>query len=59
MSHMDELTPFEKIMEGVNEFATVIRAYYDALINKGFTAEQALALTIEYQKGLLTLLRPK
>jgi hypothetical protein len=50
-----ELTSFEKLMEGVFQTSLVVRKYYESLIESGFTEEEAIELTKEYQKSLLSL----
>lgn len=46
----EELTDFEKMIEGTTQFAAMIYTYYQALKDNGFPEPIALALTIEYQK---------
>ena len=50
-----ELTSFEKLMDGVFQTSLVIRKYYENLIESGFTEEQAIELTKEYQKSIFSL----
>jgi hypothetical protein len=50
---MEELTEFEKNVESMNTFASLIREYYKALLESGFGDKDALMLTVEYQKSML------
>jgi hypothetical protein len=50
---MDELTDFEKLVQATNQFAALIRQYYKALIEQGFSETEALLMTIEYQKAAM------
>jgi len=50
----EELTDFEKAVESVALLAGLIKAYYDALIEQGMTKKDALYLTGEYQKQMLS-----
>lgn len=54
---MDEKTDFEKLIESVNQLATVVRAYYEILVEKGFTADEALKLSVEYQNSIIMMAR--
>jgi len=51
----DELTDFEKMINGISQFAALIIAYYNALIDGGLNKEQAIFLTAEYQKEIIGL----
>lgn len=55
---MDELTDFEKLVQGVNQFATLVRAYYDALVESGFSEKDAMVLTAQYQRDVLDMAKP-
>ena len=50
----EELTEFEKAIDSVALLAGLVKAYYDALIEQGMTKKDALYLTGEYQKQLLS-----
>jgi hypothetical protein len=50
---VEELTDFEKNVESMGTFATLIREYYKALLESGFDNKEALMLTVEYQKSML------
>ncbi len=54
---MDEKTDFEKLMESVHQLAGIVRTYYELLIEKGFTAAEALKLTVEYQNAIISAAR--
>lgn len=54
---MDEKTDFEKLIESVHQLADIVRTYYELLIEKGFTAEEALKLTVEYQNAIISTAR--
>lgn len=45
--------------EGIKLFAPVMFAYFEALVNQGFTREEALALTMAYQNTFFLSLRSK
>jgi len=49
---MDEKTEFEKLIDGVSQLASIVKAYYDSLIESGFSKKDAILLTLEYQKSL-------
>lgn len=49
----DELAPYEKLIEGISQLASLMRAYYEALRESGFSAQEAIFLTSEYQKVIL------
>lgn len=55
----DELTDYEKLIEGVSKVARLMRAFYSALIEENFTEAQATTLTIEYLRGILELSKSK
>jgi hypothetical protein len=50
----DDLTDFEKAIEGITPLAALIAAYYNALVESGLSKKDALTLTIEYQKQMLS-----
>lgn len=50
---MDELADYEKMIENINLFAKLLRAYYEAMIENGFSEKDALYLTSEYQRSVL------
>ena len=54
---MDELTDFEKLVESTLQLAKFVRAYYDHLLECGFTEKQAMALATQYQKDILGMAR--
>lgn len=56
---MDERTPYEQLIDGISQFAEVIRAYYNALREQGFAHKDAMLLTIEYQKEIMGMGKPK
>lgn len=58
MSENEELTQYEKMIEGISQFAMLIYAYYSALIENGFSRKDALVLTIEYQRQILQSVKP-
>ncbi len=51
--NVDDLTNFEKLIDAISQMAAVVSAYHKALLEQGFSEENALLLTIEYQKELL------
>lgn len=55
---MEELTDFEKLVQGVSQFATLVRAYYEALKESGFSHKDAMFLTAQYQKDVLNMAKP-
>lgn len=58
MPENEELTQYEKLIEGVAQLAAVVKAYYDALRESGLSHKDAMSLTIEYQKSLLGMVKP-
>jgi len=56
---VEELTDFEKLIECVSQFATLIREYYKALVESGFSKNEAMLLAVEYQKEVLGMAKPK
>jgi len=56
---VEELTDFEKLVQGVSQFATLVRAYYDALIESGFSHKDAMVLTVQYQKDVINISRQR
>jgi hypothetical protein len=55
---LDELTDFEKLVQGISQFAALVRAYYEALKESGFTHKDAMVLTAQYQKDVLNMAKP-
>jgi hypothetical protein len=55
---VDELTNYEKLIEGVNRFAMLMRSYFSALIEQGFSEDQAINLTAQYQRDMLNMAKP-
>jgi len=49
----DELTPFERLIEGTTQLAMMLHAYHDALRENGFSEDDAMFLCTEYQKGII------
>jgi hypothetical protein len=47
----------EQAKAGLKEFAGYIRTYYEALVEDGFTPEQALELSSSYQTAMVMTLR--
>ncbi len=45
---MDELTDFEKMIEGSHRMAALLRALYLAFVDEGFREAEAMQLTITY-----------
>ena len=56
---MEELTEYEKMIEGVTQLAGLMWEYYTALTEIGFSKKEALELTIEYQKNIIGMAKPK
>lgn len=54
----EELTPYEKMLDGVAQFATLIRTYYVSLTESGFSHDDAMVLTMDYQKELVAMMSP-
>jgi hypothetical protein len=50
----DPLAALDQIMRAVIDVAKAVWGYYQALVEQGFTADQALALTLDYQRALLS-----
>lgn len=55
---MDELTDFEKLIQGISQFAALVRAYYEALRESGFLHKDAMVLTTQYQKEIINMSKP-
>ena len=55
---MNELTDYEKLVEGVAQLASLVSAYYKSLIDNGFIEKDALVLTIDYQNEIISLAKP-
>ena len=51
----DELTDYEKAVDAMCTLARLTRVYYETLIESGFSDKDALILTIEYQKEIITM----
>ena len=51
----DDLTEFEKMINSISQFAALIIAYYNALIEGGMDEDQAIFLTAEYQREIIGL----
>jgi hypothetical protein len=45
----------EQTKAGLKEFAGMIFAYYEGLVEAGFSADQALQLTIQYQSVFIAM----
>lgn len=45
----DPIAALDQALRGMVDVARVLRAYRDALVDQGFTSEEALALTTQYQ----------
>lgn len=52
---MEELTDFEKLVESTLQLAKFVRAYYDHLLECGFSEKQAMVLATQYQKDILSM----
>lgn len=48
----DLLAGFDQLLRGLVDFARIVRTYYLALVEQGFTEVEALRLTIAYQSCL-------
>ena len=55
---MEELTDFEKLIESTLQLAKFVRAYYDHLLECGFSEKQAMVLATQYQKDILSMANP-
>ncbi|MNW20903.1 hypothetical protein D3C71_2215240 [compost metagenome] len=47
---MENIGRFDQLMASLADIAAMMFQYYDHCIKAGFTAEQALALTISFQE---------
>lgn len=56
---MDELTDYEKLLQGIYQFANLVHEYYKALRSEGFSTKEALELTISYQNEIVRLANSK
>ena len=54
MAESDELTNFEKAIDGMTALAVAMKEYYAALIAAGFTNQEAMLMVVAYQHDLLT-----
>jgi hypothetical protein len=52
---VEELTPFENLIESTLQLAKIVRAYYDHLLECGFSENQAMALATQYQKDIINM----
>lgn len=50
---MDELTDFEKMIEGSHRMASMLRNLYLAFVEQGFSESQSMQLTIEYIRSVI------
>ncbi len=50
---MDELTDFEKMVEGSHRMAAFLMALYLAFVDEGFRENEAMQLTITYIEKVL------
>jgi len=50
---MDNIGSFDQMMAAVTDIALVTKKYYDECVKAGFSAEQALALTVSFQTVVL------
>lgn len=48
----DPLAAIDQLVRGLSDFARIIWAHYAAMVDQGFTADQALELSIAYQTTL-------
>jgi len=55
---VEELTDFEKLIESTLQLAKFVRAYYDHLLECGFSEKQAMVLATQYQKDILSMANP-
>ena len=52
MAAMKLTADVDQLIEGVKGMARAAWAYYDTLRKQGFTAQQAMTLTLEWQRAL-------
>lgn len=50
----DPLANMDQLLRAVVDIAKVMRVYYVALIEEGFSNEEALRVTMAYQRTILT-----
>lgn len=50
---MDELNDYEKWVEGINQISKFVFEYYKALLESGFEPQEAILLTVEFQKSVI------
>lgn len=43
----------DQIMEAMKDLATIVRNHYQELIKAGFTSEEALQLTVAFQRDVM------
>jgi hypothetical protein len=55
---MNELNDSEQLIESVNKLASIVWAYYKALIEQGFSDGDAEKLTIAYQGQIINMIKP-
>jgi hypothetical protein len=48
----DILAGMDQLLRGLVDVARIVRAYYTALVEQGFTESEAMILTCQYQTGL-------
>jgi len=46
----DPLANLDQLLRGLGDLAQVISTYYGELVTRGFTTDQALAMTMAYQQ---------
>lgn len=49
------LQALEQVQAWSRDFAPVVRSYYVCLVKAGFTVDQALRLTCEWQRSMLAI----
>ena len=45
---------FEKLVESTSQLAKFVRAYYNNLLECGFSEKQEMVFAVQYQKDILT-----
>ena len=48
----DPLAAFDQMLRGIVDWVRLMRAYYEACLEMGFSRDEAMTLTIAYQHGL-------
>jgi hypothetical protein len=48
----DWIAQLDQLLRGVADFAKVTYGYYVALVEQGFSEQQAFALTLAFQAGI-------